>query len=127
MKRRKQSAASAVIEASLGIAAEIAEEKLTTMQARAVERDEVRETLRSKNLANAQRIIQHQYETHGLTDAFNGLLYQYLAFLEVRSMTEREFAIEEMSKKEVTIHNAVSFLTRVDPDSVDRVQNLWAK
>ena len=127
MKHRKQSPASAVIEASLGIAAEIAEEKLT-MQARAVERDEVRETLRAKNLANAQRIIQHQFEQLGLTEAFlNGWLYQYLAFLEVRSMTEREFAVEGMSKKEVTINDAVSFLTRVDPDSVDRVQNLWAK
>jgi hypothetical protein len=98
------------------------------MEVHLVERDQKRETLRKKNLANAQRVIQHQYEQLGLNDErLNGWLYQYLAFLEVRSMTEQEFAVEGISKKEVTIHDAVSFLALVDSDSFDRVQNLWAK
>jgi hypothetical protein len=127
MKRRKQSAASAVIEASLGIAAEIAEEKLT-MQARAVERDVVRETLRAKNLANAQRVIQHQYEQLGLTEAFlNGWLYKYLAFLEVRRMSELSFATDGMAKREMTIHEALDLFSLTDPDATDRVNELWMR
>jgi hypothetical protein len=111
----------------LGIAAEIAEEKLT-MQARAVERDEIRETLRAKNLTHAQRVIQHQYEEHGLSEEFlNRWLYQYLAFLAIRSVSELDFAANGMSRREATIHDAVSRLHMADPDATDRVHNLWTK
>ena len=95
---------------------------------RIVNRDKVREGLRGKNLANAQRVIQHQFETHGFDEVFlHGWLYKYLVFLEVRALAERTFALNGMSKKEVTIHDALNFLHLIDPDSSDRLQQLWLR
>jgi hypothetical protein len=79
-------------------------------------------------LVNAQRVVQHQFETHGFDEVFlHGWLYKYLTFLEVRSFAERTFAVNGMSKKEVTIHDALTFLPLIDPGSSDRLHKLWMR
>jgi hypothetical protein len=93
---------------------------------RITSRDKQREQFRGKSLANAQRVIQHQFEKHGFSEVFlQQWLYKYLVFIEVRALSEGTFSRNGMSKKEVTIHDALGYLHLVDPDSFDKLQTIW--
>lgn len=143
-KRKRSSQSQAAIQAALGIALEQSQhlhvsnddedddspfqELLTgsetqeNLSDRVKARDEERETQRSNKYRHAQRVIQHQYEKHGLSEIFFGWLHRYLVFLAVRKVSESDGRFSEVS-----IHDATQGLCLLDPNLADVVQDTWLK